>query len=76
MVTAKIGSNGNDFAGEADEWVMVGFNFGLSPFQKLDSCVHQKCAKNIDQPVKAVDEGDACEDEKSAKKEGPDDSPE
>lgn len=35
VVAAKIGSNRNDFPGEADEWVMVGFDFGLSPFRSL-----------------------------------------
>jgi len=55
---------------------MVRLDLGFASFEKFDSRVDKKCAKNIDQPVEAVDECDSCEDKKGSKKEGADNSPE
>ena len=50
----KIGGDGNQFSGNSDQGVMVRLDLGFASFEKFDSRVDKKCAKNVDQPVKAV----------------------
>ena len=54
---------------------MIGLHFCLAPFKEFDAGVHEERAKDIDQPMKAVDEGDSCEDKEGAEKKGSDDAP-
>ena len=71
----KIRCDWNQFASDSDEGVVVGLHFRFSPFQEFDAGVDEECAKDIDQPMKAVNEGDSCEDKEGAEKEGSDDAP-
>ena len=54
LVSMKIGGDGNQFSGDSDQGVMVRLNLGFASFEKFDPSVNKKCAKNVDQPVKAV----------------------
>jgi len=55
---------------------MVRLDLGFASFEKFDSRVDKKCAKNIDQPVEAINQSDPSEDKKGSKKKGADNSPE
>ena len=54
---------------------MVGLYFCFSPFEEFDTGVDEERTKDIDQPMKAVDEGDSSKDEQGTEKEGSDDAP-
>ena len=68
--------DGHQPAGQADHWILVGLDFLIPPAKKLDAGVDQQGAKDVYEPMEAVDQGDSGEDEDGAKKKSPDDSPE
>ena len=74
-VSMKVGGDRNKFSGDANEGVVVGFDLGLAPFEEFDPSVNEKGSENINEPLKAVDEGNTGKDKKSAQEEGANDSP-
>ena len=76
MAVVEMGGDGDEFAGEADEGILVGLNFGIAAFEEFDPCVDEEGTEDVDEPLESVDEGDAGKDKEGAKKEGSDDAPE
>ena len=76
VAVVEMGGDGDEFAGEADEGILVGLNFGIAAFEEFDPCVDEEGTEDVDEPLESVDEGDAGKDKEGAKKEGSDDAPE
>ena len=76
MAVVEVGGDGNEFAGDTNERILVGLNFSVAAFEKFDPRVNEEGAEDVDEPVEAIDEGDAGKDEEGAKKESSDDAPE
>ena len=76
MAVVEMGGDGNEFAGDTNERILVGLNFSVAAFEKFDPRVNEEGAEDVDEPVEAIDEGDAGKDEEGAKKESSDDAPE
>jgi len=76
VAVVELGGDGNEFASDTDERILVGLNFGVAAFEKFDPRVNKEGAEDIDEPVEAIDESDAGKDEEGTKKESSDDAPE
>ena len=69
-------SNRNPAAEKAEDWVLLGMNFGTLLAQQPDSAVHQQYPKQIHNPMKAPNEADAQQNKNRAHNQSPDNSPE
>ena len=76
MAVVEMGGDGNEFAGDTDERILVGLNFSVAAFEQFDPRVDEEGAEDVDEPLEAIDQGDAGKDEEGAKKESSDDAPE
>ena len=76
MAVVELGGDGNEFASNTDERILVGLNFSVAALEQFDPRVDEEGAEDVDEPVEAIDEGDTGKDEEGSKKESSDDAPE
>ena len=76
VAVVEMGGDGNEFAGDTDERILVGLNFSVAAFEKFYPSIDEEGAEDVDEPVEAIDQGDAGKDEEGAEKESSDDAPE
>ncbi len=76
VAVVEMGGDGNEFAGDTDERILVGLNFSVAAFEKFYPRIDEEGTEDVDKPVEAIDQGDAGKDEEGAEKESSDDAPE
>jgi len=58
VAVVEMGGDGNEFAGDTDEGILVGLNFSVAAFEQFDPRVDEKGAEDVDEPLEAIDQGE------------------